>query len=237
MKVKSIGIMALWIAALGVASAIGGCSEDVDATAQAAADKAAADKAAADKAATLEKAELASLPPDLVELRAEITRTTAQMDVTMAKLDTLMVATGDLEEPSAAAMSSMASLDTEVRAIRKRGDEMRDRGAAYFDLWEKQLASMSTPQVAEVATKRKDELAAKYAEVLTAMQESRAALDAYWVDLGAIRTVIDEGLTPEKQKLLAPQVKAAKDKAATLKTRVDTTFAKLSQVSLIFTKR
>jgi hypothetical protein len=51
---------------------------------RASADKAAADKAAADKAAAQAKAEAASLPPDLVEMKAEITRMTAQMDLTMA---------------------------------------------------------------------------------------------------------------------------------------------------------
>jgi hypothetical protein len=46
---------------------------------------------------------------------------------------------------------------------------------------------MSTPEVAEIATKRKDELAAQYADVLTAMQETRAAMDSYSGDMKTIR--------------------------------------------------
>jgi hypothetical protein len=198
--------------------------------------KVAADKAAAENAAKQGKAEAAALPTGLVETKAEISRAMAQIDVTMAKLDALSASTGDLDKPSEAALESIKALETEIQTLKKRGDEMRNRGAAYFEAWDKQLAAMSTPEVVAIATKRKDELAAKYAEVLTSMQESRAALDAYWTDMTAIRKAVDDGLKPETLKLLAPQVKAAKEKATTLKTRAEATSAKLNQVSLLYTK-
>lgn len=197
--------------------------------------KVVADTAAAEKAAAQAEAEASALPTDLVQMKAEITRTVAQLDLTMAKLESLSAATGDLDEPSEDALETIEALASETKSLQTRGEEMRNRGAAYFEAWEKQLAEMSTPEVVEVATKRKDELSAKYAEVLTAMQESRAALDAYWAAMKPIRVALDEGLTPETHELLAAQVKSAKDQAKTLKTRIDTTFAKLNQVSLIYT--
>jgi hypothetical protein len=204
---------------------------------KAGADKAAADKAAADKAAELAKAEAAALPPDLLEMKAEVAQMTAQLDLTMAKLDTLCASSGDLEKPSKDALESIDALQAESELLKTRGGQMRDRGAAYFETWEKQLASMSTPEVAEIATKRKDELAAQYAQVLTAMQETGSAMETYWGDMKKIRAALDEELTPETHKALAGQVKAAKDKAATLKSRIETTFTKLTQVSLIYLKR
>ncbi len=243
MKAKSIWVMALWVAGLGAVSAILGCqneeskASEISAADKAAAEKAAADKAAAEKAAELAKAEAASLPPDLVEMKAEITRMTAQIDLTMAKLEELSATTGDLETPSKEALAAIETLDAETQVLQKRGEQMRNRGAAYFEVWEKQLASMSTPEVAEIATKRKDELAAQYAEVLTSMQETRVAMDAYWGDMKTIQEAVDDGLTSETHKLLAPQVKAAKEKAATLKSRVEATFTKVGQVSLIYKKR
>jgi len=217
-KATSIWMAALWIAGVGAVSAIPACQKETSA-----ADKAAADKTAAQ-------------PPDLVEMKAEITRMTAHIDVTMAKLDTLMAATGDLAKPNAEALAAMETLETEAQVLKKRGDQMRERGAAYFEVWERQLASMSTPDVTAIATKRKEELAGEYAEVLLAMQETRAALDAYLGDMKTIHTAVEDGMTPEKQKLLAPQVKAAKDKATTLKSRVDVAFTKLGQVSQIYAK-
>jgi len=220
-----------------VAAAEKAADEKIAAAEKSAADKVAAEKASAENAAAQAKAEAAALPTDLVELKAEITRATSQIDLTMAKLEALSAWKGDFEKPSEDAFGAIETLETETKALKARGDEMRDRGAAYFEAWEKQLAAMSTPDVVAIATKRKDELSAKYAEVLTAMQESRAALDAYWTDLKPIREALDDGLTPETHKLLAAQVKSAKEKAATLKSRIDSTFTKLNQVSLIYSDR
>lgn len=203
---------------------------------KAVAGKVAADKAAAEKTAQAAKTESAMLPADLVETKAEVARTLAQMDLTMAKLDTLSTAKGDLDDPSESALGAIATLESEIKSLQKRADEMRDRGAAYFEAWEKQLAAMSTPEVVAMATKRKEELSAKYSEVLTSMQEARSALDTYWAEMETIRKAIDDDLTPETQKALVGQVKSAKDKAAALKTRVEAAAAKLDQVSLLYTK-
>jgi len=213
-KAMSIRMMVLWVAGLGGGSTLLGCQK-----------------------AEPQAAETAPLPPDLVAMKAEINRMTAQIDLTMAKLDSLSAAKGELEKPSEQALAAIEALEAEVKVLDSRGDQMRDRGAAYFETWEKQLASVSTPEVAEIAKKRKAELSTQYAEVLTSMQETRAAADAYWADMQTIRKAIDDGLTPESQKLLDPQVKTAKGKAVTLKSRIETTFSKLGQVSLIYTKR
>jgi hypothetical protein len=256
---KAVWVIALCVAGLGASSVIVGCTKDepppsvsaAESAAQlkAAADKAAAEKAAvdkaiaektaadnaaADKAKALAKAEASAQPTDLVEMKAGITRTVAQLDLTMAKLEALAASTGDLDKPSKDALAAIESLENETKALKSRADEMRDRGAAYFEAWEKQLAAMSTPEVMAIATKRKDELSSKYAEVLSAMQESRAALDAYWAEMKPIRKAIDDGLTPDSHKLLGPAVKSAKEKATTLKSRIDATFEKLNQVSLIY---
>lgn len=210
---------------------------EMEAADKAEAEKAAIDLDAAEKAAMQADAEAGALPPDLVEMKAEIGRMTAQIDLTVAKLEQLAAATGDFKKPSKEALAAMEALDVETKVLESRGDQMRDRGAAYFDVWEKQLATMSTPEVAEIATKRKTELAARYAEVLTAMQEARAAMDAFQVDMTAIRTAVDDGLSPETHKLLASQVQSAKEKAKTLKSRIEATFARVGEVSLIYTKR
>jgi len=202
---------------------------------KAAAEKAAAEKAAAAKAAA-ERDAATPLPADLLAFKAEVGRAVAQIDMTVARLDVLAAAAGDLEKPSEEAAAAIAALDTESQAIKKRSDGMRERGAAYFEAWEKQLAEMSTPGVVAVATARKDELAAKYAELLTAMQESRAAYDPLWADLQAIGKAIEDGMTPEKLKEVAPQIKAAKEKAATVKGRIEAVTSKLQQVAVIYTK-
>jgi hypothetical protein len=200
-----------------------------------AADKAAADKAAADKAAADDKAHAAALPADLAVMKSELAQTLSQIDTTIAKLEVLSVAT-DLKQPSKDAIAAIDSLDTSSQAVKKRAQDMRDRGASYFDAWEAQLKAVATPEVAAIAAKRRDELAAGYADVLTSMQESRAAFDPFWTQMQSIRTAVDDGLTPAGQKNLVEQVKSVKEMAATLRSRVEATSAKLNKVSVIYTR-
>ena len=211
-------------------AAAGKAAAEKDAAAKAAADKAAADKAAAD-----EQAHAGALPADLVVMKSELTQVLSQVDMTIAKLDVLAVST-DVKQPSKDAIIAIDSLDASTQAIKKRAQDMRDRGASYFDAWETQLKSVSTPEVAAIATKRRDELAAGYADVLTSMQESRAAFDPFWTEMQTVRKAVDDGLTADGQKLLAGQVKSLKEMAGTLRSRVEATSAKLNQVSVIYTR-
>src|SRR6187401_2880151 len=143
-KSKSIWMLTLWVAGLGAGAATLGCHQESSqgtevsaaekaaaqkaATDKAVADKAAADKAAAAKAASHDKAEAAALPPDLVEMKAEITRMTAQMDLTMAKLDALCAAgKDDLDKQSENTLAAIDALEAEAKLLKERGDSMRDR--------------------------------------------------------------------------------------------------------------
>ncbi len=203
---------------------------------KAAAAKVEEEKVAAEKAAMEAKTAAASLPADLVQLRTEIASAVAQIDMTTAKLDVLSASTGNLEPASKDAIAAIAALDKAALDLKKRADDMRKRGAAYFETWETQLAAMSTAGVVAIATKRKDELAASYAEVLTTMQASRSSFDSYWGDLQTIQAAIVEGLKPETLKTLTPQIESAKVKATTLKERIGVVSSKLEQVSVIYTK-
>ena len=212
--------------------------------AKAAADKAAADekaaadaKAAAERTAAMEEAHAASLPADLVVMKSEISQALSQIDMSIAKLEVLAVTTDNLKQASKDAVTAIDALEKSTQSIQKRADDMRERGAAYFETWEKQLAAMSTPEVAEIAARRKDELSAKYAQVLTSMQESRAAFDPFWAEMETIRKAISDDMNAQKQQALGAQVKSVKEKAATLKSRVEDTLAQLNQVSGIYTNK
>ena len=210
---------------------------DTTAAMKAAEAKAAAEKAAAaEAAAKKEKAETGALPADLLALKAEISGAISQVDLTLAKLEVPAAAKGDLEKPTQTAIESITALDNETKALKKRADDMREKGASFFDTWEKQLAEMSTPEVIAAAQKRKDEIAKKYVEVLTAMQETRAAFDPFWGDIGTIKKTCEAGLTPDSQKTLATEVTGAKEKSATLKTRAEAVSSKLNEIGAIYQK-
>jgi hypothetical protein len=177
-----------------------------------------------------------ALPPDLVAFKADVGKATAQIDLVVASLETLAGSTGDLEKPHESFVAAMTALDTESQGVRKRADDMREKGAIYFEAWEKSVASMSSPEAKEIADKRKTELAAKYTELLTAMQEARAAYDTFAAGLQGIQKKLDEDLTEDSLKLLAPQVAKVKEDAKTVKDRAAATLTKLDDVGAIYSR-
>ena len=176
------------------------------------------------------------LPADLVAFKADIGKATAQIDLVVASLETLAASTGDLEKPHEKFEEAVEALDTETRDVRKRADDMREKGAAYFEAWEKSIAGMSTPEAKEIAEKRKTELAAKYTEVLTAMQETRAAYDVFAAGLDSIEKKLDEDLTPASLQALAPHIEKVKESAKTVKDRATSTSQKLDDIGALYTR-
>ena len=176
------------------------------------------------------------LPADMVEFKAEINRASAQIDVVVSRLDALVNASKDLEKPSEQYTAAVMALDTESAGLKKRADDMRERGTAYFEAWEKGIAAITTPEVKDLALQRKAELASKYTELLTAMQETRAAYDPFAAGLQAIQTKLDDSLTVESIKALAPDIAKAKTGAKSVKDRIGVVLDKLSNVGGIYAR-
>jgi len=172
----------------------------------------------------------------MVEFKAEINRASAQIDVVVSRLDALVNASKDLEKPSEQYTAAVMALDTESAGLKKRADDMRERGTAYFEAWEKGIAAITTPEVKDLALQRKAELASKYTELLTAMQETRAAYDPFAAGLQAIQTKLDDSLTVESIKALAPDIAKAKTGAKSVKDRIGVVLDKFGNVSSIYAR-
>jgi hypothetical protein len=176
-----------------------------------------------------------ALPPDLLTIKAELTQAKGQIDLTVAKLEILAASAANFDKPGEEVVAASKALDAASEGLKKRAKDMRERGAAYFEAWEKQLASMSTPEVVARATSRKEELSKQYADVLTAMQEGRSAYDAFWTDLQATVKAVDDGLTADKVKLMAEPVAKMKAQAATVKERITTLTEKVDRIGVLYT--
>ena len=183
----------------------------------------------------VDAAKKAALPPELLQAQGEIAQAKGHIDMTIAKLEVLAGSTGDLDKPSEDAAAAIEALGKATEALKSRADEMRQRGATYFEAWEKQLASTSTPAIAQLISKRKEDLAQKYADVLTSMQQARASYDPLWAGLQDTSKAIDDGLNPDKVKLFQPTLAKLKTQATTFKDRLDNVWSKVDQIAVIYT--
>jgi hypothetical protein len=164
-----------------------------------------------------------ALPADLVQLKTEAEKARTQTDQTLVKLDALVATTaGDLAPPYKAYTEAVAKLDADLRAVFGRLDDMKAKGTAYFEAWEKQIAGVTTPEVRELADKRKADLVAKYATLQDAMTKAKDEFGPFITSLKDIQTYLGLDLTANGLQGVGPLVTKAKDAGAKVKENIDT---------------
>lgn len=177
------------------------------------------------------------LPADLVQFKADVEATRAQTDLTLGKLDALIATTaGDLTAPYKAFAEAVAKLDADRNVVLKRGADMKAKGAAYFEQWEKQLAAMGTPEVKELAEKRKADLAAKYTALLETTAATREMSDALFGRLKDVEKVLGNDLNAEGLKAIAPLVEKVKEARKPVKENVDAIMGRLEEISAVYSR-
>jgi hypothetical protein len=209
------------------------------ATEKAAAEKAAAEKAAAEKAAEAQKAALAGAvkPPAALEgFQTEIQKGSTQLNSLRVALDALAEnPTGDLTARYETFEKELEATKTIADSIRQRKEDMTARGAAYFELWEKQLAEMKTESVKALAEKRREELAENYGAVISATQLTGDAYQAYMAQVKEIHEALDNDLSEATIKGLAPKTKKSAEQAEAVKGRLATVVERLGKIAAIYT--
>lgn len=177
------------------------------------------------------------LPEDLVQFKADVAKTRAQTDLTMEKLDALIATTsGDLTVPYKAFTDALAKLDADRNALLKRVDAMTAKGTAYFADWEKKLANINTPEVKELAEKRKADLTAKYAALQETIGKTREMSDALYGKLKDVEKILGNDLNAEGLKGIAPAVEKVKETRKPVKENVDAITARLDEISAVYSQ-
>ena len=132
--------------------------------------------------------------------------------------------------------AEVAKLDTDYKTVLDRGDNMKAKGAAYFEAWEKQLAAITTPDVKEVADKRKADLTVKYTALMEEMSKVREMSTSVFGNLKDIEKILGNDLNAEGLKSIAPMVQKLKDSRKPIRENVDAILAKLGDISAVYSR-
>ena len=176
------------------------------------------------------------LPPGLVSLQEEIDKGKKQIGLTISSLEGVIATAGTAATKPKydEFVKSMAALDTQAAAIKAKADEMRARGAAYFKVWEEQLATVSTPSVKEAAEKRREQLTKHYEGVTTATEAAREAYKPLLSDLQDIQKMLTTDLTADSVKALAAPVAKLKEDGKVVGEKLDQVVQALSKIGAVF---
>lgn len=132
----------------------------------------------------------------IAEFRGEIVNGKKAIDATMKSLgDIAASANTDPRKAFERYSKNVANLESTAATIRKRGQDMKEQGQAYFKQWEQQMAQVSNPEIRALAEQRKAKLQQTFEEVRKYTEPLKAQFDPWMSDLKDLQNYLSNDLT------------------------------------------
>ena len=128
--------------------------------------------------------------------RDEIVNGKKDVDAAMAALDKIVTtAATDPRRAYAEFSKTVPRVDDAAKRAKKRAEEMKARGQAYFKDWEKEMATVSNPEIRKLAVDRKAQLQASFDSIKSVAEPARDLFNAWFADLKDLDKYLNNDLT------------------------------------------
>lgn len=132
----------------------------------------------------------------IAEFRDEIVTIKKEVDNTMVALDKIVTtAATDPRKAFKDFDKAVPQIDDAAKKAKKRGEDIKARGQAYFQAWEKELASVNNPEIRQLAEERKVKLQATFGSIRTSMEPVRDQFNTWLADLNDLQKYLSNDLT------------------------------------------
>ncbi len=132
----------------------------------------------------------------IAEFRDEIVTIKKEVDNTMAALDKIVTtAATDPRNAFKDFDKAVPQIDDAAKKAKKRGEDIKARGQAYFKAWEKELASVNNADIRKLAEERKAKLQATFDSIRTSMEPVRDQFNTWLADLKDLQKYLSNDLT------------------------------------------
>ncbi len=132
----------------------------------------------------------------IAEFRDEIVNVKKEVEATLAGLD--KVVTTAATDPRKAFKDydkAVPRVDEAAKKAKKRAEDMKAKGNSYFKDWEKELATVSNPEIRKLAEERKAKLQATFGSIKTLMEPARDQFNAWLADSKDLQKYLSNDLT------------------------------------------
>lgn len=132
----------------------------------------------------------------IAEFRDEILKVKKEVDATVAALDKVIAtATVDPRKAFKEFDKAVPRLDDAAQKAKKRAEDMREKGQAYFKTWEEELAKVNDPDIRKLAEERRAKLQASFGSIKTFMEPARDQFNAWLAHLKDLQKYLANDLT------------------------------------------
>ena len=132
----------------------------------------------------------------IAEFRAEIVNGKKAVDSTMAALDQIAVQANTDPRPAFEKFSKeLDNLESVAAKARKRAEDMKASGQAYFKQWEEQLSQVKDEDIRQLAQERKQKLQETFDKIREYTEPLKEQFDPWMSSLKDLRSYLANDLT------------------------------------------
>lgn len=164
-------------------------------------------------------------------VRGELQKVKLQIDTTLSALASVIAeAEGKPRPYFESFVKGIGELETQAATARKRAEEMRTHGQAYFDGWVKDLKAISSESVRDIASERIEDLKENYDEITTTTAKVGEAYQPFISHLTEVRKTLENDLTAKGIAQISGPAKQVDENGAAVKEAIDELNEKLDQL-------
>ena len=172
----------------------------------------------------------------IAEYRDEVLNGKKAIDATMIALDEVAAsATTDPRSAFEKYTKQVANLESTAGKIRKRGQDMRTQGEAYFAEWQKELAQVKNPEIQKLASERQAKLKESFDNIRNVAEPLRTQFDPWLSDLKDLQKYLGNDLTISGVDAAKGLFKTTREKGTEVQKSMDTLVAELNTVAATIT--
>ncbi len=165
------------------------------------------------------------------ELQDQLTKAKAQIQKTVASLNTVVQPGGDLPKKYKNFTDELKELGKYSDDLRKRATDMRAKGAEYFDAWAKEQGAIQNPALLKKSQERQTAVKAKFEGIRPLMQKARETAVPFTANLQDVATYLGTDLTAGGVAAVGDMVKEIQGQSEALQKSLDAILAEMQKVS------
>src|SRR5215510_8638663 len=124
-------------------------------------------------------------------VRNDVVNIKTAVDGSMKALDQLeATASTDPRKAYESFAKTVDKVEKAGQTAQKNADEMRQRGAAYFQQWEAQIGSVKNEEIRQLAQQRRAKLQETFGNIKTSAQDAKQSFPPFLDNLKDLRTAL-----------------------------------------------
>ncbi|MCL4181542.1 MAG: DUF2959 family protein [Verrucomicrobia bacterium] len=172
----------------------------------------------------------------IAEFRDEIINIRKEVEATVLALDNILeTANIDPRKAFKEFDKAVPRVDNAAQKAKKRSEDMKAKGKAYFDQWEAELATLNDPEIRKLAQQRKLKLQGAFDALRSVMEPARDQFNVWLSSLKDVRNYLSNDLTINGIDAAKDLIGKTKDSGREVQQTLDVVITELNTIAAALT--